>query len=49
MSHPDILLNEDIYPEANEFLPERWFHASDLQNRMFVPFGKGTRMCIGME
>ncbi|KAH6606462.1 cytochrome P450 monooxygenase [Trichoderma cornu-damae] len=49
MSHPDILLNDDIYPEALKFKPERWFNATEQQNKMFVPFGKGTRMCIGVE
>ncbi|KAK5999321.1 hypothetical protein QM012_005596 [Aureobasidium pullulans] len=49
MSHPDILHNNDIFPEALKFKPDRWFNATDFQNRMFVPFGKGTRMCIGME
>ena len=49
MSHPDILHNDVIFPEAMKFKPERWFNATDLQNKMYVPFGKGTRMCIGME
>lgn len=49
MSQPDISHNGDIYPEPLKFKPDRWFNATDYQNRMFVPFGKGTRMCIGME
>ena len=49
MSHSDVLHNEAIFPEPMRFRPERWFHATDQQNRCFVPFGKGTRMCIGME
>jgi cytochrome P450 len=49
MSHPDILHNGDIFPEPLKFKPERWFNATERQNRSFVPFGKGTRMCVGME
>lgn len=49
MSHADILHNDAIFPEAMKFLPSRWFHATAQQNRLFVPFGKGTRMCVGME
>ncbi|KAL3470713.1 cytochrome P450 [Aspergillus californicus] len=49
MSHGDILHNEAIFPEPMMFKPSRWFDASAQQNRMFVPFGKGTRMCVGMN
>lgn len=49
MSHRDILHNETIFPDPLKFMPERWFNATEGQNRSFVPFGKGTRMCIGME
>ncbi|KAF2970083.1 hypothetical protein GQX73_g3437 [Xylaria multiplex] len=49
MCIPDILHNDDIFPEAMKFRPDRWFNATEQQNRMFVPFGKGTRMCIGLE
>ncbi|KAL1619767.1 hypothetical protein SLS56_009968 [Neofusicoccum ribis] len=49
MSIPDIVHSENIFPEPMKFMPERWFNATDLQNRYFVPFGKGTRMCVGME
>ena len=49
MSHPDVLHNENIFPAPMQFRPERWFHATDEQIRCFVPFGKGTRKCIGVE
>ncbi|KAL7800573.1 cytochrome P450 [Trichoderma afarasin] len=49
MSQPDILHNDEIYPEALKFKPERWFNATEQQNKMFIPFGKGTRMCIGAD
>ncbi|KAI1345612.1 cytochrome P450 [Xylaria sp. FL0043] len=49
MSHGDILHNDEIFPEAMKFKPERWFNPTDFQKRMYVPFGKGTRMCIGVD
>lgn len=49
MSHGDILHNDEIFPEAMKFKPERWFNPTEQQKRMYVPFGKGTRMCIGVE
>ncbi|EAW12447.1 cytochrome P450 [Aspergillus clavatus NRRL 1] len=49
MSHPDILHNDSIFPEPLRFRPARWFTATEQQNRLFVPFGKGTRMCVGMD
>ncbi|KAK5629883.1 hypothetical protein RRF57_005598 [Xylaria bambusicola] len=49
MSHGDILHNDEIFPEAMKFKPERWFDPTEQQKKMYVPFGKGTRMCIGAE
>ncbi|RYN45562.1 hypothetical protein AA0114_g8885 [Alternaria tenuissima] len=42
--------NEDYFPHAHEFIPERWALTSDKQKmwKAFVPFGKGSRMCVGM-
>jgi cytochrome P450 len=42
--------NEDYFPLAHEFIPERWALTSDKQKmwKAFVPFGKGSRMCVGM-
>ncbi|RFU72711.1 cytochrome p450 [Trichoderma arundinaceum] len=49
MSHPDILHDPTIYPEPLRFIPERWFNPTERANRSFVAFGKGTRMCQGMD
>ncbi|KAL9079238.1 MAG: hypothetical protein Q9157_001856 [Trypethelium eluteriae] len=40
--------NPDIFPDPAVFKPERWL-GPDAQKlkRYLVPFGKGTRMCIG--
>ncbi|MBK5232436.1 MAG: cytochrome P450 [Thermoleophilia bacterium] len=39
---------EDIYPDALEFKPERWF-ATKPGTYTWIPFGGGTRRCIGMS
>lgn len=43
--------NPDIYPQPSVFNPDRWL-ADDGQKRLqryLVPFGKGTRMCVGLN
>lgn len=43
--------NPDIFPEPSVFNPDRWL-ANNNQNRLqryLVPFGKGTRMCAGLN
>ncbi|RAO73216.1 uncharacterized protein BHQ10_009228 [Talaromyces amestolkiae] len=48
MSNVDILMNKDIYPDPEKFIPERWLDNPNL-DRHFVPFGKGSRMCLGIN
>ena len=48
MTTIDILMNEHIFPEPQAFVPERWIGRPDLQ-RYFVPFGKGSRQCLGIK
>jgi cytochrome P450 len=48
MTSVDILMNEDIFPNPTEFQPERWINRPDL-DRYFVPFGKGSRQCLGIK
>ncbi|KAI5965963.1 uncharacterized protein KGF55_001327 [Candida pseudojiufengensis] len=49
-----------IFPKHDEFIPERWLKYSEeneqqyqerikLQNKFMMPFGKGIRMCLGMQ
>ncbi|TVY17621.1 putative sterigmatocystin biosynthesis P450 monooxygenase [Lachnellula arida] len=42
-------LNENVYPNGAEFLPERWLEpqASLEMNKLFFAFGAGGRGCIG--
>ncbi|KAI3324323.1 putative flavonoid 3-hydroxylase [Xylariaceae sp. AK1471] len=45
-------LDPDIFPEPMEFRPERWLPSNpnlDRCNRYLVPFGRGSRMCIGLN
>lgn len=48
MTSIGILMNEEIYPEPRAFVPERWIENPEL-DRYFVPFGKGSRQCLGMK
>ena len=48
MTSVDILMNETIFPNPKAFIPERWIDAPHL-DRYFVPFGKGTRQCLGVK
>ncbi|KAK2052357.1 trichodiene oxygenase [Colletotrichum caudatum] len=45
--------NESYFPDANEFIPERWMvqdrHQKKQMDKAFFSFGKGTRMCLGMS
>ena len=39
----------DVWEEPHEFRPERWEHRADLPKGAYVPFGGGSRQCIGMR
>ncbi|KJZ74709.1 hypothetical protein HIM_05826 [Hirsutella minnesotensis 3608] len=43
--------DESIFPNASEFIPERWFHQKgekDLGRYLFT-FAKGSRQCVAMQ
>jgi len=42
--------NEDIFPDPEKFDPSRWLDpaTSRVMDKHMVPFGKGSRQCIGM-
>jgi cytochrome P450 len=39
----------DLYPNPNHFDPDRWLpdHTTTPPRGAFIPFGGGTRRCIG--
>ncbi|KAK8153209.1 putative cytochrome P450 [Phyllosticta citribraziliensis] len=58
MSIMDLHHDASIFPNPKEFIPERWLNepknsASEEQRRLMrkylLPFGKGSRSCIGLE
>jgi cytochrome P450 len=48
MTNVDALMNESIFPNPENFVPERWIDRPDLDG-FFVPFGKGSRACPGIK
>ncbi|KAK2738258.1 hypothetical protein FQN57_007121 [Myotisia sp. PD_48] len=48
MTAIDVLMNPELYPNPEQFIPERWINNPGLE-RYFVPFGKGSRQCIGFN
>ncbi|KAH9885949.1 putative flavonoid 3-hydroxylase [Xylariomycetidae sp. FL2044] len=52
MTVRDILLDPEVFQDPLEFRPERWLsNKADLDrfNRSYVPFGRGNRMCLGLN
>ncbi len=39
----------DVWEDPHEFRPERWERRADLPKGAYVPFGGGSRQCIGMR
>jgi cytochrome P450 len=48
MTTYDILMSDKIFPSPKAFLPQRWIDQPELE-KYFVPFGKGTRQCMGIK
>ena len=42
--------NPDVFPDPTKFEPERWLKMEDARrlDPHMVPFGRGSRMCVGM-
>jgi hypothetical protein len=45
MSHPLIMRDENLYPDAKTFRPERWLENPALMEKYQFAFSKGTRGC----
>ncbi|OQE41255.1 hypothetical protein PENCOP_c005G06048 [Penicillium coprophilum] len=48
-AHPVIHMDPTIFPEPEKFDPDRWIRGGEELERYSVPFGKGSRRCIGMS
>ena len=54
MNIVDVVHDEEAFPDSRSFRPDRWFdhprtkHGVSL-DQYFVNFGKGSRMCLGMQ
>lgn len=50
MTTMDVLMDPGIFREPDIFNPERWVkHGGADLERYFVPFGKGSRQCLGIK
>lgn len=49
MSHIFVHWNEEIFPNAREFQPERWLDCDKELDSHLVSFSKGPRSCIGIK
>lgn len=43
--------NETVYPDPMRFDPDRWMDLDKRKNadRTWIPFSRGTRICLGMQ
>lgn len=41
--------NEQVYPEPESFVPERWFEPTAAMKLNFLAFSAGPRACIGLK
>ena len=52
MTLRDVLLDPTIFADPLRFNPERWSSKNsdlELMNQAYVPFGRGSRMCVGLK
>ncbi|EMR72937.1 putative cytochrome p450 protein [Eutypa lata UCREL1] len=41
--------NEEAFPDAEKFDPSRWENPTQAMKEAYMPFGGGSRVCIGMH
>jgi len=51
VSNPPYTTHRDpaVFPEPNQFIPERWESATAEMKAMYRPFHIGPRNCVGMH
>ncbi|KAF9890904.1 hypothetical protein FE257_005480 [Aspergillus nanangensis] len=45
----EVHQDENVFPDAHRFLPDRWMQPTDAMLNNFFAFGKGTRACIAQN
>ena len=40
---------KDIFPRPFEFDPDRWLNTTPEMREAYMPFSRGSRMCIGIH
>ena len=50
MSNGLTFHDENYFPDSHSFIPERWLDPEEKKrlDNVFAPFGRGTRMCLGI-
>ena len=41
--------NKEIFPHPFEFDPDRWLNTTPDMKEAYMPFSRGSRMCIGIH
>ena len=49
MTIRDVLLDSRVFENPLSFVPERWLGDTSQIDQYFIPFGKGSRNCQGLE
>ena len=51
MSNGLMFHDENYFPDSHSFVPERWLDPEEKKklDNVFAPFGRGTRMCLGIK
>ena len=52
MTLRDVLLDPEIFEGPMDFRPQRWLTENpdlDRISQAYLPFGRGSRMCLGLK
>lgn len=52
MSIHQVMHDKKYFPDPETFRPQRWLEKREdgvQLERYYVPFGRGTRMCVGQQ
>ncbi|KAG8169495.1 hypothetical protein KVR01_000240 [Diaporthe batatas] len=42
-------MDPDVFPDPTKYNPQRWLEDTTLKSRYMMAFGRGSRMCLGMN